>query len=150
MKRLFLLTVLLCIITSTFGFSVDDIEYNVTSDLTVEVTSGSEKYSGEIVIPPSVLYDGKTYSVTSIGQEAFSWCSDLTSITIPNSVKSIEYEAFWGCSGLTSVTIGNSVTSIGDFAFNNCYGLTSMTIPNAVTNKFLYLYISYLCSVQVR
>jgi hypothetical protein len=73
-------------------------------------------------------------SVTSIGEFAFYKCSGLTSITIPNSVTSIGNYAFRYCSGLTSVTIPNSVTSIGQSAFYGCSGLTSITIPNSVTS----------------
>ena len=65
---------------------------------------------------------------TSIGGTAFSRCSGLTSITIPNSVTSIEESAFACCSGLTSVTIPNSVTSIGECAFYRCYKLKSIVI----------------------
>ena len=72
--------------------------------------------------------------VTSIGDNAFSWCSGLTSVTIPNSVTSIGDKAFFLCSGLISVTIPNSVTSIGNRAFFGCRGLTSITIPNSVTS----------------
>jgi hypothetical protein len=73
-------------------------------------------------------------SVTSIGDAAFSFCSGLTSITIPNSVTSIGNSAFSSCSGLTFITIPNSVTSIGDYAFSYSSGLTSITIPNSVTS----------------
>ena len=73
-------------------------------------------------------------SVTSIGSSAFSGCSGLTSITIPNSMTSIGSYAFSGCSGLTSITIPDSVTSIGSYAFNKCSGLTSIIIPNSVTS----------------
>ncbi len=98
------------------------------------IDSYSNEYSGNVVIPKSVTYNGNTYSVTSIGRYAFDNCSDMTSIIIPGSITTIEYCAFSGCSGLTSVTIPNSVTSIGDWAFNGCSGLTSITIPNSVTS----------------
>ena len=73
-------------------------------------------------------------SVTSIGGSAFDGCTGLTSITIPDSVTSIDWGAFDGCSGLTSITIPDSVTSIGESAFYGCKGLTSITIPNSVTS----------------
>ena len=78
----------------------------------------------EIVIP-----DG----VTSIGSDAFSYCSKLTDVTISNSITSIGSSAFSHCSSLTSITIPNSVTSIGNDAFWNCSSLTSITIPNSIT-----------------
>ena len=73
-------------------------------------------------------------SVTSIGAYAFYGCTGLTSLTIPNSVTSIGAYAFEGCTGLTSLTIPNGVTSIGAYAFEGCTGLTSLTIPNGVTS----------------
>ncbi len=101
------------------------IYYNYNRDgssltVTYQGTSSSsyyDEYIGEIVIPETVTYDGETYSVTSIGDDAFKNCSGLTSVTIPNNVTSIGEEAFYGCLGLTLVTIPNSVTSIGSFAF---------------------------------
>ena len=116
--------------------------YTITSSNTVEVTYySSDNYfqnnnyvNGDVVIPSSVTNNSTTYSVTSIGEGAFSYCSGLISVTIPNSVTSIGDAAFYGCSGLTSVTIPNSVTSIGAVAFYKCSGLTSVTIPNSVTS----------------
>ena len=93
-----------------------------------------DEYTGDIVIPESVEYNGSTYSVTSIGYGAFYGCPSLTSIFIPNSVTSIGDDTFKGCTGLTSTTIPNSVTSIGGQAFEGCSGLTSITIPSSVTN----------------
>ena len=81
------------------------------------IIDNSNRYSGNVTIPESVTYNGRTYSVTSINEYAFYGCSDLTSVIIPNSITSIGDYAFRNCSGLTSVTIPNSVISIGSQAF---------------------------------
>ena len=83
-------------------------------------------------IPATAIINGNSYSVTSIGDDAFKDCSSLKSVTIPNSVTSIGYRAFANCEILASVTIPNSVTSIGNRAFAYC-AIKSVTIPNGVT-----------------
>ena len=113
---------------------VDGIHYYVYENTATVTKNGSDSYTGSIVIPETITYNGETYSVTSIGDYAFYACSGLTALTIPNSVTSIGRSAFFGCSGLTALTIPNSVTSIGEYAFYYCPGLTSITIPNSVTS----------------
>ena len=140
-KRAIIAIVMMLVTASTswaYSFSVNGIYYGKNSDgKTVYVTykdTNYNSYSGSVVVPSTVTYSGKTYSVTSIGKYAFNKCRGLKSVTIPNSVTSIGDSAFENCSGLTSVTIPNSVTEIGRYAFENCSGLTLVTIGNSVTS----------------
>jgi sorbitol-specific phosphotransferase system component IIA len=125
-------------------FEVDGIFYKVGDKNNVYVINGERNYKGTINIPEKVTYNGKTYSVTDIGKEAFSNCRSLSSVTIPKSVTSIDRSAFNGCINLVSVNIPNSVTTIGSSAFHNCTSLTSVTIPNSVTSIGNYAF--YDCS----
>ena len=110
---IFLLTMLLSMMAiKTFSHDIEvpnsdgvTIYYNYTTNNTELAVSCrgsygtyySNEYSGNVVIPASVTYNGKTYPVTSIGYESFDNCSNLTSITIPNSVTIIDTNAFYSC-----------------------------------------------------
>lgn len=89
-----------------------------------------DEYTGDLVIPASVDYDGITYAVTSIGDFAIEGCSGLTSVTFPESVTTIGESAFSGCDGLPSVDIPATVTRIGDGAFAACLGLESINVSS--------------------
>lgn len=144
-----LFTLFLALITSVeFVFASNTKVGNIWYDfddlrLTASVTYRGDAfgtytnvYQGNIVIPSSVTYNNKSYSVTKIGIWAFCDCNKLTSVTIPNSVTRIGECAFKGCSGLTSVTIPNSVKIIDANAFYGCENLTSVTMGNSVNYIF--------------
>ncbi len=98
--------------------------------------------SGEYTVPSTVK---------TIADDAFSYCTELTSVEIPNSVKIIGDGAFFSCTGLISVIIGNSVDDIGIGAFNGCTGLTSVVIGNSVKSigNSAFAYCSGLTSVVI-
>ena len=100
---------------------------NADGTITVSCYTGP----GGVVVIPSTIND---LPVTGIGDRAFRDCTNLTNVTIPNSVTSIGQEAFGGCYSLTNVAIPKSVTSIGRDAFYGCTGLTSVLIGNSVTS----------------
>ena len=155
----FLITTLFVLLscTSAFAFDceVDGIYYNRLSTDELGVTSGTSKYTGDIVIPETVMYRDKVFkvtqitanafkscnitsvsipqSVTAICSSAFSGCSSLSSIVIPEGVNELGSSAFSGCTKATSVSLPNSITSIGSYAFENCSSITSIIIPEGVT-----------------
>lgn len=106
-----------------------DFEIEKNADQTCSIVG----YKGEatsLVIPSTIT----GYTVTAIGDWAFSWCISLTSITIPDSVTSIGDSAFSWCSSLTNITIPDSVTLIGEWAFFECTSITNIIIPSSVTS----------------
>ncbi len=138
---LLLLLLFVPLAIQAYNAKVNGIYYNFDQETkTAAVTyryyinGNRDAYSGDVVIPSEVTYNGKSFSVTSIDSLAFYSCNRLTSVSMPNSVTSIGSSAFSKCSALTSVTIPNGVTSIGEYTFEGCSALTSVTIPNGVTS----------------
>ena len=127
---------------------------NNTAIVTYQGSKSDEyvnEYSGSVIIPSTVKYNGTTYSVTSVGDEAFYDCYSMTLISIPNSVTRIGKYAFRGCSNLRSVEIPSSVTSLEYQAFNRCTNLTTVTLGNGVQNigDAAFMYCSNLSYITI-
>ena len=130
-SRLLLFVVLTFMGIAVSAREIDGINYylNFSSHTAVvqRMGAGSENYSGDIVIPASVSYNGEDYAVTRIDQAAFSYCEGVTSIALPNTLTTIGNSAFEG-TAITSVTIPASVTTIGEKAVGNCRQLAAIIV----------------------
>ena len=136
MKRIYSLTIIFffSLIVRAINVEIDSIVYNINvkTGFTEVTANPYHQYTGDIVIPETIAYEGKEYTVTAIGQAAFSQ-RDITSVTFPNSITSIGRAAFYCCSLLDSVALPEKVTAIGDMLFANCQSLRRVVIPEGVT-----------------
>lgn len=130
-----------------YDIEQDGIYYNLGSlterVLTVTYNS-SAKYSGDIVIPESVTVNDQKYTVTSIGESAFSQCSALKTVSIPNTVVSIGKQAFTMCMNLSSVNFPSSLQTIDDYAFSLLHSSHKSSTPGK-PDIFRNRSIQYLC-----
>ena len=136
--KLLLTSVLLLFCSLGYAFVVDGIYYKILSSTnkTVAVTYKqiiNNIYSGDIVIPDSVLYNDVTYKVTSIDDKAFYSCPNMTSIDLPDGITSIGGDAFNSCTSLTSINLPTNLTSIGGTAFYQCSNLSIIEMPAGLT-----------------
>ncbi len=143
MKKLFTLVFLLtslCLCINAIDITVKNSDgntyyYNITDsyERTVEMTSRDGKnictpsnYAGSIVIPATVNFEGKIYTVTSIANYVFAFCRSLNEVSIPQSITKIGDYAFYGCNAISSITIPTNVKEIGKFAFADCTNLKTL------------------------
>ncbi|MGM9524109.1 MAG: leucine-rich repeat protein [Faecousia sp.] len=118
---------------SVHAYSETDIVYPVEGgNIYFDKETGAITDCDNTVTSADIPAEIDGVAVTSIGNDAFSYCSSMTSVLIPDSVTSIGAWAFEYCSSLTSVTIPNGVTHIHSYAFKSCSSLTNMTIPSSV------------------
>lgn len=134
--QLSLFTILLSFSAWAYDVEIDGIFYNLNDDTKeASVTYQTElynSYSGDVCIPSVIDYSEKTYTVTSIGDYAFSECNGLTSIEIPSSVTSINRWAFYDCVNLSSIEIPYGITIIDESAFADCTGITSLKLSSSI------------------
>lgn len=141
----------------TYDFLVNGVYYKKFSPSEVEVTYLDENqngnaYSGNVVIPKTVKYDGVAYNVVAIGDNAFNQCWKLESVTIPTSVKKIGEAAFSGCIALATPIIPASVQWIGPSAFNGCKSFTGIiTLPEGIEKieGDMFVYCDKLTSIKL-
>jgi hypothetical protein len=114
--------------------------------LTAEVIQ-KDGYKGDIIIPETVVFNERTYRVTSIGEDAFAY-SDLISIVIPDTVTYIDGGAFEE-SHLTSVVIPDSVTMISSHTFESCENLLSVVIGKGITDIFYEVFAGCCALVSI-
>ena len=130
---------------AAYDFEVNGIYYIKRANNTLRVTykdNNYNSYSGHVVLPPTVTYEGVTYTVTEIGNNAFMNCKELLSVDIQSPINAIYSKAFSGCSSLTNIELPKTLKTTGHTLFEKCTSLTSMTIPDSVTtvasNMFWY------------
>ncbi len=119
-----------------YDFEEGGIYYNYDANgIDAVVTCESSKfntYSGEIVVPSKVTHNGKTMTVTAIGDDAFRDCVNLTKVTLPSSIKHIGAHAFRSASALTEIVLSAGLESIGNQSFTNCISLQRVYLPSSV------------------
>ena len=142
---------LICMFSVLVACTLDNRVYAADvelDDFTYSLTEGSGtatlvKYMGQssdVVIPGTIEYEGLQYTVNKIKEEAFINCTNVVSVTIPESVYSIGSGTFEGCILLENVNIPNAVTRINSRLFYGCKNLVEVSLPNNVTEMGRYVF----------
>jgi len=142
-------------VVSTSGpyFVRNNFLYSLLSETETSIQYiGNTSEFTEVTIPSEILYNGKRCQITHIGNYAFSDCSNLKHVEMPDGITNIGTDAFKNCKALTNIEMPKSVANIGDYAFSGCTGLTSIELPEAITNigKNAFNYCTNMPSVILR
>ena len=147
MKKIILtlLAVMACTLSFAETVKINGLYYSLgttTATLVKDQSSDLSTYKAytSVDVPASVTYNNYTYPVVTIGTSAFENCSNLQSVTLPNSITAIYTDAFYGCSKLGDINLPEGLTTINSRAFEYC-NLDTIIIPSTVTsigNKAFY------------
>ena len=136
-QKFWMVMAMLClsISASAYDFEVDGIKYEIISldDMTCKVIANTEKYAGIISIPASVIYNGRTFNVISIGNKAFLNCNGISELHLESAtnLSEIGFSAFEGCTAINKVTIPSSCIRLGYNAFWGCLSLKYVIISES-------------------
>ncbi len=122
---------------------IDLVEYRITGNRTMEVSQCGK--DGHVTILGEVMYDGKFYTVTSIGKYAFAGCT-ITGVTLPNSIETIEDGAFYQCTA-SSIDLNYGLGYIGAYAFYECTSLERIQIPSTVLHIGEFAFYGCYCKL---
>ena len=129
------------------AFNKDGYTYTVTDNENKYVqldTWEGTRPSGEVTIPETIAWEGNEYTVKTIGENAFEWCSDITRITLPDTLAGMGTRAFWNCKKLESINLPDGITRIEQMTFYNCPLLTDLTLPGEL--KYIGVYAFGKCA----
>lgn len=93
---------------------------------------GADKPKGDIVVPATVVHEGKAYRVAAVGSYAFYGCDSVTSVSLPDGIVSIGTQAFNGCRSMKEIAMGRGLKAIGEGAFAYCAAMDSLVLPATV------------------
>lgn len=124
---------------TTFNATTNGVEYKyevvvpLTNFVRVTAITPADQLTGEVVIPPTVKYDGTNYVVSQIGKSAFEGYSGITEMTIPSTISVIEEKAFRNCTALREINTPQPLSTIGDYAFEGCSSLESYSLQASIS-----------------
>ena len=141
-RRIFtILTMAICVVflpaeyvMATEYTDSNGVVYNLDAENRTATVSDCDGSVTTVAIPSTVIVEDVSYTVTGLGNNAFSYCRSLTSVQLPATITSIGDFAFNNCSSLASLDLPTGVTSIGGAAFDSCSNLKSIVIPTGVTS----------------
>ncbi len=154
--RILLLSLLLCTtwsLSRAYDFAKNGLYYSITDadHRYIEVAQHSDYLTlTEIEVPETVTYLGETYTVTGIGYQAFFGCSNLSSLSLPQTIQSIGDKAFYQCSSLHSIALPESLRRVGEYSFHRG-GFTTLRLPASLiqAGKYAFTHLQDLVSFEV-
>lgn len=139
--------------TADAAVQIGTLYYDIDTAAKTATVAKDDSYATmtSVAIPDSVTYEGASYPVTSIGEQAFYNCKTIKELTLPSTLQSVGKWSFYYCTGLTSITLPDAVTYVGYGAFSRCINATTLTLSKnlKVIDETGFSRCSYLTKVEL-